>query len=199
MKVKIELLSDTIFGSGISVPGAEDISIQYDSYGFPYLKGSTFRGIVKEELINYLNWTEKDAEKNKKTLEILFGKEGYTDSISLDENIDKKLKFSDFNISSKVKSIILTTDNINNDEILNSLTYIRTFTSIEENGVSEKGSLRDARCIKKGLLFYGDLYVDKSYENMITETLKCIKWIGSMRTRGFGNVKITVIGGRDNA
>mgnify|MGYP000945570352 CR=1 FL=1 len=198
MKVKIELLSDTIFGSGISVPGAEDISIQYDSDGFPYLKGSTFRGVFKQEFINYLYWIDEDTEKNYIIVEKLFGKIGYADSIANDEDyIDKKLKISDFNISDNIKKIILSSDNINSEEILASLTYIRTFTSIENSGISKIGSLRNARCIKKGLIFLGDIDVDESYEELVSEVLKCIKWLGSMRTRGFGNVKISVAGGID--
>ena len=37
MRVKIELLSDAIFGSGKSVPGGEDVSVLHDEYGFKIL------------------------------------------------------------------------------------------------------------------------------------------------------------------
>ena len=50
--VHMKLESDTIFGNGMNVPGGEDISVQTDSWGFPYLKGSTFKGIFREEFIN---------------------------------------------------------------------------------------------------------------------------------------------------
>ena len=50
MKIKMELLSDAIFGNGMSVPGGEDISVLRDMYGFPYYKGSTFKGVFREEL-----------------------------------------------------------------------------------------------------------------------------------------------------
>ena len=143
-------------------------------------------------------WIDEDTEKNYIIVEKLFGKIGYADSIANDEDyIDKKLKISDFNISDNIKKIILSSDNINSEEILASLTYIRTFTSIENSGISKIGSLRNARCIKKGLIFLGDIDVDESYEELVSEVLKCIKWLGSMRTRGFGNVKISVAGGID--
>ena len=50
MKIKMELLSDAIFGNGMSVPGGEDISVLRDMYGFPYYKGSTFKGVFREEI-----------------------------------------------------------------------------------------------------------------------------------------------------
>ena len=46
MKIKMELLSDTIFGNGMSVPGGEDISVLHDKHGFPYFKGTTLK-IIK--------------------------------------------------------------------------------------------------------------------------------------------------------
>ena len=38
MKIKMQLISDAIFGSGISVPGGEDISVLCDKDGFPFTK-----------------------------------------------------------------------------------------------------------------------------------------------------------------
>ncbi|MEI3101172.1 MAG: hypothetical protein V8T45_04975 [Oscillospiraceae bacterium] len=49
MKIKMELKSDTVFGNGSSIPGGEDISVLNDSYGFPYYKGGTFKGVFQED------------------------------------------------------------------------------------------------------------------------------------------------------
>lgn len=43
LQVRLELLSDTIFGSGHSIPGGEDIAVCQDENGYPYLKGTTFK------------------------------------------------------------------------------------------------------------------------------------------------------------
>ena len=48
MKIRMELLSDAIFGNGMSIPGGEDISVLKDAQGFPYFKGSTFKGVFRE-------------------------------------------------------------------------------------------------------------------------------------------------------
>ena len=45
--VRVRLLSDTIFGAGFSVPGGEDIAVCEDSKGYPYLKGSTLKGLLR--------------------------------------------------------------------------------------------------------------------------------------------------------
>ena len=56
MKIVMRLLSDTIFGNGESIPGAEDMSVLVDDYGFPYYKGGTLKGIFREELGRYLGY-----------------------------------------------------------------------------------------------------------------------------------------------
>ena len=48
VKIKMTLLSDTIFGNGVSIPGGEDISVLTDENGFPYYKGSSLKGVFRE-------------------------------------------------------------------------------------------------------------------------------------------------------
>ena len=71
-------------------------------------------------------------------------------------------------------------------------TNIRTLTSMTEEGIVKEGSLRSLRCVNKGLYFYSEILCKKEDEKTISEILSMIKWIGSMRNRGFGKVKITV-------
>ena len=51
MKIRMQLISDVVFGNGESIPGGEDISILSDEHGFPYYKGGTFKGIFREEAL----------------------------------------------------------------------------------------------------------------------------------------------------
>ena len=60
MPVTMELKSDAILGSGFSVPGGEDIAVCRDEAGYPYLKGSTLKGLLRESLENWLTWTGQD-------------------------------------------------------------------------------------------------------------------------------------------
>lgn len=43
LKVNMLLQSDTILGSGYSIPGGEDIAVCQDKKGYPYMKGSVFK------------------------------------------------------------------------------------------------------------------------------------------------------------
>lgn len=64
MRIRMQLLSDAIFGNGMSVPGGEDLSVLTDEYGFPYYKGGTFKGVFREALEQYLFWTVLRESRN---------------------------------------------------------------------------------------------------------------------------------------
>lgn len=185
MKIKMKLLSDTIPGNGSSIPGGEDISVLSDEEGFPYYKGGTLKGIFREELNNLLRWdgmSEKDAEKEA---DRLLGVRG-----SSDENDDEKLRFSNLVLSQNVRNIIRDEKMMPSD-VLDAFSYLRTFTAIGETGTASEGSLRSARCLKEGLIFYGELDCREEDKERVKEVLSLIRWIGSMRNRGFGKVLIT--------
>ena len=65
MKIKMELLSDAIFGNGMSVPGGEDISVLRDMYGFPYYKGSTFKEYFEKNYIDILNGPRTQIQRKR--------------------------------------------------------------------------------------------------------------------------------------
>lgn len=182
MKIKMKLLSDTIFGSGLTNPGQEDISVLVDEDGFPYYKGGTFKGIFREALEQYFMW-QGDNDAEQKVTKLL--------GCSADDDIlnERKLVFSDFTLSGSVKKKILA-ETDKRDDILNALTNERVFTSIDDSGTVQKGSLRNARCVDKGLWFYSEIRCDKEDEETIKEVLSIIHWIGTMRNRGFGHVTI---------
>lgn len=183
IRIKMELLSDVIFGNGLSIPGAEDISVLCDEHGFPYYKGGTFKGIFREELNRFLEWT---AEGEDRIVEKMLGKSGDTDLLN-----GRKLVFSDFQLSDAVKQRVLEEIGEEKETVLDSMTHIRAFTGIEESGVVKEGSLRNCRCVNKGLYFYSEVQCAPEDEELVTEVLSLVKWIGSMRNRGFGKVRIT--------
>lgn len=185
MKIKMKLLSDVIFGNGLSVPGAEDISVQRDSSGFPYYKGTTFKGLFREELERLFELKGEDNAAQK--VDRLMGKADSNRS-------EGQLIFSDFMLSEEVKRQIL--DEMNGasaEDVLDVLTNLRTFTEVSSDGVASEGSLRIARCVDAGLIFYGEIDGVED-EELVSEVLSMIKWVGSMRNRGFGKVKISIEG-----
>lgn len=187
MKLKMELLSDVIFGNGMSIPGGEDIAVQHDSYGFPYFKGGTLKGIVREEMYNLCNLMGMSEADARDKIHRILGRNGADD-------MGAQAVFSDFKISEKVRmDIINELDNCSENEILDLFTNLRTFTKIGADGKVADGSLRMARCVNSGVILYGTINCHKDDEAIIAETLGMVKWIGSMRNRGFGKVKITVV------
>jgi len=183
--IQMKLESDTIFGNGMSMPGGEDICVQLDSEGFPYLKGSTLRGIFREELTNYLDWNGKSRDEIQDMLERMLGKSGSDQMDTLSQ-----LKFSDLTLHPDLIRLILG-ERITVHEKREMFTYPRTFTAIESETAKE-GSLRTARCIKSGLHFYGICRCEKNDAQVVKDVLKQIKWVGTMRSRGFGKVSIQV-------
>lgn len=192
MKIRMQLMSDAIFGNGESIPGGEDISVLSDENGFPYYKGGTFKGIFREEMGNYLAWTLSGEKENKIKVELerLLGTGG-------DDNIynTDKLVFSDFTLSDYVKGQMLA--EIGTGQacyVLDALSHVRTFTAMSPEGIVQEGTLRQCRCINKGLNFYSEIKCSQKDEQLVKDVLSMIKWIGTMRSRGFGKVKLTVVG-----
>lgn len=187
MQIKMILQSDTIFGNGQSIPGAEDLSVLTDEYGFVYYKGSSLKGMFRIGLENLLSWKGgSDTEIQKEITRLL----GIGDSKGQGE---EKLTFSDFCLAKGVRELVLeeyeSVEQINKSEILESQTYLRTMTAIGEDGIVKEGSLRMIRCVKQGLVFYGEIGCQEKDKALVLETLQCIKEIGTLRNRGFGQVK----------
>ena len=56
IKYNMRLLSDTIFGSGYSVPGGTDISVCRGREGYRILKGSTMQGLLRRRGVHIADW-----------------------------------------------------------------------------------------------------------------------------------------------
>lgn len=189
LKIRMQLISDVVFGNGESVPGGEDISILRDENGFPYYKGGTFKGIFREEMCNYLAWTREDAGDVEREMKRLLGTSG-------DDNVrnSDKLIFSDFMLSDYVKQQMMSEiGSGQNNMILEALSHVRTFTAVSSDGIVQKGSLRQCRCVNKGLNFYSEVRCSQKDEKLVEDVLSTIRWVGTMRNRGFGKVKLMVI------
>lgn len=191
MRISMELLSDAIFGNGLSIPGGEDISVLHDENGFPYFKGNTLKGIFREELLRLLEWQGKKEDEIRETADELLGRGG-DDSLAL-----RKLVFSDLVIPESVKEAVLTElwsgtgEEDVSDKVLNAFTNLRVFTALEEDGMVKRGSLRVARCVNRGICLNGEIRCSDELRPLVRETIGLIKWVGTMRNRGFGQVRIT--------
>lgn len=192
-QLEITLDSETIFGSGHSMPGLVDIEIEKDSRSFPYLKGKTIKGKLREQamLLNQLYKT-KDGQPLDKVLSRLFGLEGYEQGAIL--------AFSDARLPVKVEQelkhgleIGLFTEN----ELFSGLTEIRSMTSINEEGTAAHGSLRSARVLRKGLRFEAELTFREEAEKLELSLLALaatmLQQLGTMQNRGKGAVRCRLL------
>lgn len=192
MIVKLKLLSDAVFGSGKSIPGGEDIGILTDEYGFPYVSGTNIKGNLRETMTNLLSWKQESED-------IINGLFGVANEESMEDEGGQKIYVSDFLLPLSVREAVceelqidtVSKRNARKEQVTDLFTELRTFTRLED-GVSAKGSLRDARCIAKGMVFLGEIQCPKGREEIVKESLAYLKWLGSMRTRGFGAVEMTV-------
>ena len=167
LQVRLELLSDTIFGSGHSIPGGEDIAVCQDENGYPYLKGTTFKGLLRESMHDLLEWSGGPTD----TVEALLGKEGWTGTAG-----GRRLHLTPLTLEEKPEESETCYDH-------------RTFTSLE-NDVVKTGTLRSAMCICRGQKFIGKIFCEEQDVPFVRESARGIKWLGTMRSRGFGHVKV---------
>ncbi len=165
LQVTMELRSDTIFGSGYSLPGAEDITVCRDDAGWPYLKGSTFKGLLRESAENLLCWTDG----TEADLDALFGKSGWDGA-----DDERRIHTTELTLQNRPNAA---------EDCFSS----RMFTSVE-NGTVKDGTLRMAQCVNAGLCFAGAVYCAEQDADLLKRALAGIKWVGTMRSRGFGRV-----------
>ncbi|MDG2616070.1 RAMP superfamily CRISPR-associated protein [Thermoleptolyngbya sichuanensis XZ-Cy5] len=190
--LNIHLLSDTTFGRGDGVAGLIDQEVEHDPYGFPYLRGRTLKGLLSEECDNLIHtlpgnqkiyWQGVAGE--------LFGKPGSTletigaihvGDACLPEDLRQAVAYQ------------ISWGKLTRTEILDSLTTIRRQTAINpETGVPDRGSLRSARVVLRGLTFTAGL----SFEQQPTDDQLCLlmiaakalRYLGSGRNRGRGHVR----------
>ncbi len=179
LRIRMELCSDAIFGSGNSVPGGEDVALRLDGEGNPFLPGSTLKGLLRESMANYLCWTGRDTG----ILNELFGEEGWnggenspdlTGGRADDSARGRRLIFGDLRLAGDPSDWAGT----------------RSFTALEDNIVKSK-MLRTATCLRKGLEFRGELLCDKGDVELVQSACAGLKWAGLLRHRGFGRIRVT--------
>lgn len=161
----VQLRSDTIIYSGHSIPGGEDISLRLDSYGNPYLPGSTLKGLLRESMQDLLVWQRSEDEA---LLTKLFGEAGR------DTDDMRRLEFGMLHLAQ-----------------IENPTIRRTFTALTEDRTPKEASLRIASCLRRGQSLHGDVYCAEGDAQLVCQALQSIKWIGLHRNRGFGRVAIS--------
>ncbi|MGV8145507.1 MAG: RAMP superfamily CRISPR-associated protein [Alkaliphilus sp.] len=188
--LRIILQSETILGCGQSVPGVVDLDVQYDEYGLIVFKGKTIKGIMRENAENLVQLAKKINANTKigEKVDKLFG--------DANNYYDFTLKFSDCLIAKNVRKALtkgIQDRKITKNQIIDAMTEIRSFTSINEKGTSKNQSLRKIRVIKPDIVIESTISVDRNLSDdeliLLAATVKNINRIGSLTNRGKGKVE----------
>ena len=229
IKFKIETCSNLLIGGnemGFVIGGIDEKTVT-NHEGFPYIPGSSFKGVFRrivreykneeiielydkyirflkeraeEKGIDIKNWEAKinDKDKIKSEMERLFGVEGFNQS--------PRLIFSDFHLIGE-KDV----------EKCFSLDAKNSIIEDEESG-KLKSNPRFYKAARKGLVFSGsirfhqpfdssgkeDLFTEKKYETIrdyVKEQLLTFNngyyRLGNSKSRGYGEIKVIEIDGQE--
>lgn len=206
LQIQIKLLSDTTFGRGDGVAGLVDQEVEHDSYGFPYLRGRTLKGLLSEECDNLIILLKDEVFRHWKDVRNkLFGVSGsvieknsimYIGDACLPEKLRKSVRIQIDRERDNEQPALTPTD------IFHSLTTIRRQTAINpNNGTADSGSLRSARVVMRDLpntlpRFTAHLFFDEEptsdMKALLGVGVVALRHIGSGRNRGRGHVQCSL-------
>ncbi len=203
-QLKILTRSNVLIGSGEGFGVHIDSDIVFDEFGLPFIPAKRIKGCLLDSA-NKVNRMFLNAGIGEQLLITnVFGNSGssksapvYFGNLVLDE-IQQNREWLQF-LTNKFSEFV------NKDVVMNSLTVLRQQTRIdEEYGSAANHSLRNARVLKKGISFVGEIWIDineidpnhrSGVINTIAFACQNLRSIGTMRNRGFGEVKCQLFEG----
>lgn len=195
--LRLELISAATFGRGDGVAGLIDNEVEHDDDGFPFLRGRTLKGLLREaaeDLVFALGRQGEDKWRGAKNA--LFGEEG--------SGLEKHgiLHLGDAQLPKSLRRLILQArkksdgKQFHRDEVLEALTGIRRQTAMNEYGAPRTGSLRSLRVILRGTVFESVLSFEKEPEEdqltLLAGAVLALRAAGTGRNRGRGRVRATL-------
>lgn len=196
LNFRLELLSDTLIGSGEG--GANiDSDIVFDDLGLPYIPGKRVKGCLREsavEVVEMFEVFEKSGIRlaSMADIDAMFGKPGQSLSSILSfsncylKDYDSNRKWLEWLIK-KYQGIF------SKEMILSTFSTIRQQTAIDENGIAKLHSLRTKRVLKKGFVFFGriepSIKLDDRLLGYLIYIIRNLRYVGTNRNRGLGFVK----------
>ena len=179
----ISLLSDMCVSDGGVYNSALDMDACHDEYGFPFIPAKRIKGCLRECALELNDWGKNI------NIEGIFGDKG---------NRGASLRLGNAYLENyaDMKEVVIKNQHaliFHPQNILNHFSYIRTQTSINyETGVAKDTSLRTMRVVNKGCVFKADIEFDEKYAQDIEECCAILTNMGMGRTRGLGEVKVTL-------
>ena len=203
LQVIMELKSPVLPGSGEGLGSLIDADIIYDNYGLPYFPARRFKGLLRESAVEVKEMLELASIQYLLGVGVddVFGSIGSQKEAPA---VFRNLFLTDYsNIVDWLKWAFEEPESIvSKDTVLDTFTEIRQQTAISlQNGTAEENSLRTVRVLKAGYTFTGgvefNIADDKLY-GLLALACANLKYIGSNRTRGLGEVVCSLWDGQAN-
>lgn len=180
----IELLSDLCVSDGGVYNSTIDMDVCHDELGFPYIPAKRIKGCLRECAKELNDWGISIS------IERLFGMEGNKPGTVRISNAYLKHDQEYRQAVQENQGLLLT----HPQNVLRQFTYIRTQTSMDEQtGAAKSESLRMMRVVKKGFCFVAEVVMPESDFAEFSQCCRILKHMGNARTRGMGEVTVTVV------
>lgn len=190
-KIKIEIKSPTLLGSGEGWGSIIDTDIVFDRLGLPYFPAKRLKGLLRESAQEVIEMFKKAGINVPSNINDLFGEPGQKEStpisflnlyLSKYEEIKKWLNWA----LNKYENIL------SSELITETLTETKQQTAIDEKGIARPHSLRTVRVLRPGLTFEGKIEIENENDDQLVKLLAIacmnLRRIGTNRNRGFGKV-----------
>ncbi|MCI9599823.1 MAG: hypothetical protein HFI17_04860 [Lachnospiraceae bacterium] len=182
-QLKIELQSDLCVSDGGVYNSLIDTDICYDTYGFPYIPAKRLKGCLRECAQELNDWGKEIPIRK------IFGDKGsLAGSLRLGNACIEHIDVYKAEVERLLPSSVVCRQNV-----ISHFTYTRTQTRLnEETGIAEDGSLRTTRVVKKGQRFCAEVLLETDYRQDLEMCCAVLKHMGISRTRGLGEVSVTL-------
>ena len=186
MRIRMELLSDVLAGSGEAFAGTVDRDIAFDERGLPFIPAKRIRGVLRESMneLEFLGLAETG------TTEALFGVPGTSASSPFrihDGRVENAEALASFLDSAKKKNELAAI--FSPRIVLDCFSYLRAQTSVED-GVAKENTLRISRVLKKGQVFHFEADCPAHYRTALKAACASTRAFGTSRNRGLGEIRM---------
>ncbi|GAA5530184.1 RAMP superfamily CRISPR-associated protein [Herpetosiphon gulosus] len=191
--LKIELKSDATFGRGDGIAGLVDVEVEQDSFGLPYLRGRTLKGLWREECENLIA-VHPNGEALQRACNTLFGIGGSTTKAT------GLLQVGDACLPDPVR-VAVQQAQLKPHEVLTSLTGVRRQTKIDDEGIADDYTLRAMRVILRTTTFISPITcpsLSQAQEAILLAGCYALRHLGTSRNRGRGEVECRLFDQRGN-
>ncbi len=196
LNCKIEVRTPLLLGSGSAFGSQVDTDISFDDYGIPTFPARRFKGLLRESALEVSEMCQlsRISAGYQKEIDECFGSIGLKSQLLISDLVPQ-----DYNEirqwlewSFTKKGIKLT-----KEAVLEAVTSVRQQTAIDHySGVAKDDSLRSLRVLEPGLVFVGEMNLEKETESRMTIiglAMANLRFAGLRRNRGFGGINCTAV------